>query len=420
MNDQNMTTGEWSKSWKVVAVSFLAMSISVTHLYSFGIFLPSLEKDFAWSRTEATLGLTIMSVMSVCLSPFVGVLIDRYGSRRIGVPGILIYCLAIAGLSYAGPSIVSWWIAWIFVAFGSLSIKPTVWTAATATLFTERRGVAIAIVLCGTGLGSTMVPLLAAMALEQLGRQNALLALAAVDAVIALPLAWLYFYDARDQSRRQKPAVAARRPDRALRQTGRMIPAEMTSSRFIKLAIISLGSAIGATAMVIPFVPIMTEKGLSVTHAAATAGLIGIGAISGRLGAGFLLDRLSGTLIGFCSFVPQSVGCAILLYFTTDHIVAAVIAFLLGLGMGAATCSIAYMTSRHFDLHHYGLIFGTFVGIQSLGAGLGPLFSGFVHDRFGGYGVVTTLTIPMFLLCSILIGTLGKYPPLTPRLADRS
>lgn len=417
MDDQQRPAGEWNKSWKVVAVSFLAMSISVTHLYSFGIFLPSLEKDFAWSRTEATLGLTIMSVMSVCLSPFVGVLIDRYGSRRIGVPGILIYSLAIAGLSFAGPSIVSWWIAWIFVAIGSLSIKPTVWTAATATLFTERRGVAIAIVLCGTGLGSTMIPLLAAVALEQLGRQNALLALAAVDAVIALPLAWLYFYDARDQSRRQKTAV--QRPDRVLRQPGRVIPAEMTSSRFIKLAIISLGSAIGATAMVIPFVPIMTEKGLSVTHAAATAGLIGIGAISGRLGAGFLLDRFRGTLIGFCSFVPQSVGCAILLYFPMDHIVAAVIAFLLGLGMGAATCSIAYMTSRHFDLHHYGLIFGTFVGIQSLGAGLGPLFSGFVHDRFGGYGVVTTLTMPMFLLCAILIGTLGKYPPPAVRRADQ-
>ena len=141
---------ETRADWLLVLASTFALVASVAHVYSVGVFIGPLEAEFGWSRGEISAGLGVISVISVVLAPFVGLAIDRCGSRRIGLPGLVIYLTGVALLSTATPSLLHWWALWALIAIGTVLIKPTVWVAAIASRFDRRRGLAMALAICGT------------------------------------------------------------------------------------------------------------------------------------------------------------------------------------------------------------------------------------------------------------------------------
>jgi len=176
----------------------------VTHFYTIGLFLKPLEHDFGWSRSEASSGLMIVSAIAVFLSPFTGALIDRLGTRIFGIAGVLIYCAALASLSLSNGSLYIWWATWLLLAIGSLCLKPTVFAAAVSTHFKSGRGLALAVVLCGAGIGAILFPPLTTWFLQNFSWRIAYLALSIFGLVLTLPLILLYFSDAKDDPRRQK------------------------------------------------------------------------------------------------------------------------------------------------------------------------------------------------------------------------
>lgn len=396
---------EWRAGWPLPIVSAIGYAAGIAYLYSLGLFIEPLEQEFGWSRVAITSGLTIVSAVVVVFAPFSGVFIDRWGARRVAVPGLVLYCLALAGLSFAGPEIWSWWGLWVFVAFGALCTQAAVWTSAVASRFDRSRGLAMAITLCGAGIGSALVPILANQYIDQFGWRGAYVALGAT-AALALPLVVLFFHDAVDKSRRS--GGSATRDRDAL--PGISVRTAMLSTRFLRLAFISLAVVTAMTSMLVHFVPMMTAKGLSKDAAAAAAGLIGIGSITGRLAGGFFLDRVSGALVGAVAFSLPIIVAISLLGYEGDGTAAFALAFLLGLSLGGEVDVIAYLTTRYFGLKNFGTLFATIIALQTLALGIGPLIAGYVYDRFGEYDPLLIGIVPVFVLSAGLIATLGPYP----------
>lgn len=404
---ESSARSEWRDGWPLPLASGVGLAVSVAHIYTAGLFIVPLEREFGWSRTAITSGLSIVSVFSVCLAPFMGMLIDRWGSRRIGLPGILLYCAAIAGLSFANASLWSWWALWVLIAFGSICTKSTVWTTAVASRFDKARGMALAITLCGAGVGSATLPILAAFLLAEFGWRGAYVTMGGLLAAISAPVLLLFFYDAADKA--GKAAGTVRSADRS-HLPGLGIREAMLSTRYLRLAVASLAAVSAITAIMVHLVPILIGEGLETSEAAAAASLVGIGSILGRLGAGFLLDRLSGPLIGATAF-----SMPILIAFTLMQVdgslqLAMLAAFVLGLSLGGEVDVIAYLTTRFFGIRNFGTLFGTLVGLQSLAVGTGPVLAGYVYDRSGAYDWVLIGVMPVFGLAALMVGTLGRYP----------
>jgi MFS family permease len=83
--------------WWVVAASFAILFVSVgVGLYAPPVFLVPLQGHFGWSRAAISGGFAIAAVMSGALSPLVGVLIDRYGVRRVIALGAVVMGSAFA------------------------------------------------------------------------------------------------------------------------------------------------------------------------------------------------------------------------------------------------------------------------------------------------------------------------------------
>ena len=66
-----------------------------------------------------------------------------------------------------------------------------------------------------------------------------------------------------------------------------------------------------------------------------------------------------------------------------------VAAIMIGVGIGAETDIISYMTSRYFGLHSFGKIYGFFFAFFYVGTGLGPFALGVAYEMNGSY--TTTL-----------------------------
>lgn len=397
---------EWRAGWPLPLVSAVGYAVGITYLYSLGIFIEPLEQEFGWSRVIITSGLAIVSVVFLLFAPFSGRLIDHYGARKLALPGLVFYCLALSSLSLATDSKWVWWGLWIIVGLGALTVQAAVWTTAVVSRFDRSRGLAMAIALCGAGLGSFATPIIGEIYIAELGWRTAYVALAITCAIVAFPLAYFFFYDAAD--RMSKGRARAKRDRSAL--PGFELNRSLTSFRFIRIAIVAFGVVVAMTSLLVHAVPLLELGGLNRATAAAAAGFIGIGSICGRLTGGFLLDRISGALVAAVAFSLPIVVCLWLLNFDGSVGAAFAIAFILGFSLGGEVDVLAYLTSRYFGLRNFGTLFAIIVALQTVALGIGPLIAGYVYDTYQNYQPLLWGLIPVFVIVSVLAATLGPYP----------
>lgn len=410
INQAATARAEWRANWPVVLAGVAGGSLATLHLYSIGLMIEPLEREFGWTRAEASSGLTIIAVFGVILSPFIGMIIDRLGPRRVALFGVPVFCLFLALLSQASASIGAWWALWCGLAIGAACIAPTVWAAGTTSLFARSRGMALAVTLCGTSIGALIVPAVTHGFVEALGWRGAYLALAGAWIVLTLPLVWFGFAGAIDRRIKETPATseAGTGTHRAY------VLKAIRSCRFVKLALAAISIVTVASSLLSNIVPILIAEGHSAGTAASLAGLIGAVSIAGRLCGGLLLDRIDGRLVAGASVLMPVFSCLILLWTPESAALVGIGIFILGLAVGIEWDAVAYLASRHFGVASFGTIFGTIGGLSLLLNGLGPVATNHVYDATGSYQAALQAFIPLCLLSSALFLLLGPYPASTP------
>src|SRR5690348_3732263 len=100
---------EWRAYWPMVLSGMIGMSFYSMFAYSQQMFIEPLEQEFHWKRAEISFGYTIFALTAFLCGPLIGAAIDRWGARRVGVPGLLLSGLAFAALGLTGSSLVQWY-----------------------------------------------------------------------------------------------------------------------------------------------------------------------------------------------------------------------------------------------------------------------------------------------------------------------
>ncbi|HBO93706.1 MAG TPA: MFS transporter, partial [Gammaproteobacteria bacterium] len=174
--------------------------------------------------------------------------------------------------------------------------------------------------------------------------------------------------------------------------------------------------AFTAIGIVVHFVPILKDSGADPLSAAGVASLIGIFSIVGRLGTGFLLDRLPSHLVGAFAFIIPIFACLLLIYDGSNPVSQAVAAAIFGLTLGSEVDVIAYLAAKYFGLKNFGALYGALVMALSLGTAFGPLGAGFIYDQYGSYVPFLVATALMMGASAVALLTLS-YNPTVDKLA---
>ena len=285
-------------------------------------------------------------------------------------------------------------------------MTPTIWTSGVSSLFDAGRGMALALVLGGTALCSTLTPILGNYFIETLGWRHAFLALAGFWGILVIPVVLLFFTSASDRNR----VVAASQQVELAALTGIPVREALVSGKYLRLAAASFLATLIVISLVTGLVPILTSLAIDQQSAANISGLIGIATITGRLTGGYLLDRTNGNLVAAASMLLPVATCALILAFPGSVSIASVAVLVLGFSLGVELNAVAYLVSRHFGMLNYGVLFGIVVGLLSVATGFGPLLISFVYDRSQSYAGVLWGFIPLSVLTALLFASLGRYP----------
>jgi predicted MFS family arabinose efflux permease len=389
----------------VVACSTFGMCVCVAYQNTLGPSMIPFLKEFGWSRGDVSFALFIVDIIAVLLCPLVGLAVDRFGARRVAIPGIFIYSCGVALLSQAGPSVHSWWLLSIIVGFGFPMMTSAVWLPGVASNFTKSRGLAIGLSTMGNGVAALIVPYLMTSLTQDYGWRTAYVIIGGLCLLVVIPTIF-WFRDARDLRPQDNQTRSQKREG-----TAGLTPAQIfRSRRYWQLAAVAVLATAGLIGLAIHLVPILRDTGIAPRKAAAIAGLIGLGNFLGRAFGGYCLDRIHGSIVGCIAFGISILACVLLLMAPGSAHLASCAAFLLGMALGSETDVIAYLAGRYFGLRHYGLAYGTLAGGTTLGAGIGPWIAGTIFDHQGNYTLFETMLCGSFGVAILLVSTLGRYP----------
>lgn len=92
--------------WVVVAACFLGTFAVFGLSYSFSVFFEQMLEEFDYSRGITSVAFGVQTVTLYIGAVFVGVLVDRYGTRRLMLSGTVLLCLGLVWTSSRRPRAV--------------------------------------------------------------------------------------------------------------------------------------------------------------------------------------------------------------------------------------------------------------------------------------------------------------------------
>jgi predicted MFS family arabinose efflux permease len=400
-------SAEWRAHWPVVLVAFVGFSFPAMALHSTGLVMEPLSREFGWSRTQITAGVTLAGAMTIPLSPFVGALIDRWGVRRLALPGVVLTSLAIAGFSLANGMFWQWMGLWFLFGLAGLLVKSTIWMTAVTSSFTAARSLALGVALGGTAFASALTPPLTRWITDTYGWREAYVWLGLGWGLVTFVLTLFFLYDARDRGRRAKADAS---PEPAPGLEGLSIGEAARSLPLIRIGLATLITLVLGASLVVHKVPILTEAGVTRETAALLASLSGIAAIVGKLVTGWLMERFdAGLIAGITNGITAAALVLLLEPFRTPTVIV-VAMVVVGYAGGTKLQICAYLTGIYAGMKNFGKIFGVMASIISLAGSLGPMLGGIAYDLSGSYNVLILSGIPASLIAGLLLVRLGPFP----------
>jgi MFS family permease len=412
LNSAAIDTTEFKLGWRSVIIAMLGMAVSAnaSMLYAFGTFVIPLQKAFGWTRGELQTSISFLFAGAVVSAQLVGWLNMRYGMKRVTQVSLICLSLTYASMPLMGASIAWLYFFFALLALASMGTMQVTWTHLVNLWFVRNRGLALALVLSGTGIGAALLPSSISWVIERWGWQAAFLMLAALPLVLVLPLTlrWMSMPAAalpRLPGSEETPASA----QPAVTGTNFAVGIRTPKFWFLNIGLSLVVAAV--VTMVSNTVPLLRDKGLSATEASAVFGSFGLSLIGGRLLVGYLVDRVWAPAVAAIALTLPAIGC--LLLGTTPATATSMLVLatmLVGIGAGAEFDVAAYMMARYFGMRDYGRLFGAHLGTITICATLAPLLTGAMYQASGSYTTVLSLCGAAFLSGALLMLPLGRYP----------
>ena len=385
--------------WTILIAAFFGVfaSFSSVFIFTFSVFLKPLSAEFGWSRTQISGGFSLAAITVAFASPVIGRLVDRFGSRAVILPCATLFAAGFASLSFLTPSLAQLYVTLFLIGIVGNGTTQLAFSRAVVKAFDNNRGIALASMLAGSGVGGMLMPILAQAGIDNLGWRGCFQALGAMVAVVAIPLtAWLIPGD-------NNPAARTRR-------TGS--PAALRSRLFWTFLVAFFLMSLAVNAALAHLSPLLTDRGFTPQVAALGASILGASTLLGRLGTGWLLDRWAVGKVAGLLFAGGALGL-LGLAVVPGAPGAFISAGLIGIGMGAESDVIPYLLSRYFPMETFGELYGYSFSAFALAGAIGPIIMGRAYDLAGSYDPV----LGFFAMAGFLAAMLISRTPRTARLS---
>jgi hypothetical protein len=381
----------------------LALTETVAYgvlFYSFAVFLVPMQRDLGASTAQLSGALSLAMAVTGVAAPGVGRWLDRHGARWLMTAGSLLGAACVVGWSQV-RTLPQLYLVFTGIGLACAAVLYEPAYAVINTWFRRDRRAALLTLTVVAGFASTVFLPTSQALVDGLGWRGALLALAGLVGLCAVPHALLL---------RRSPADLGLVPDGdAEPAAGSSAPAALPAPpaaavdpwRHPAVRRLTLATALemlATTAVAVHLVAHLLERGAPPPLAAAAAGALGAMSVAGRVALTALAGRLGTGPVSASLLAGQAVGVGLL--FALPQPVSTVL-FVLLFGAGFGVIHIA----RPALLGSYvpAAVFASVSGGALIGA--------------AGYGVAFGAVAACTLAAAALILSAERAAALTPERA---
>ena len=404
--------------WYIIAACFLS-SLYTAGIVVFGFtaFFEPFIQEFGWSYAQVSLAVSLRGAETGLISPLLGFLVDRWGSRWLLFTGAVMVGISLIIMSRM-QSLVGFYSGAVILAIGASFSSPAVITPSATNWFRKKLGIATGILAAGFGFGGLLLPVIIKL-LNAQGWRQTLFILGIGTFVLCIPLSLIvrhkpenYGYGIDGEPLQLNPNTAAELPSRkaAEKENREFTTIEALTSRpFWHLVLAFTLQYVVVGAVLAHIMPFLSSVKIDRSSAAFFAAAVPVISILGRLGSGWASDRLNRKTLSIIAF---AVICAGTFLFDLSSVestwLLAIAVVLFGLSYGSANTLRAILLREYFGRSRFGTVFGFFMGFLSLGVILGPYLAGWIFDNWHSYHYAWWIFTLMNIAALILIISIPK------------
>ena len=368
--------------------------------YSIGMLMGPVTASFGWSRAEFQGALLLSSGLGALTAPVVGWLCDRYGPRKVALPGLVGLMLAFFAASRMNGELWMLYATYAAMALLGAGTVPVTWTRSIALSFEARRGLALGLTLTGTGIAGVLLPHYTVWAIERFGWRGAYVAVGLLPVLLAGPLVYWGFH-----TRTSRTATA----DAYVARYGLSLAQVLRGRRFWILLSSVLTAYLGISGIGANLFASLTDRGVPSSQAATIQGIMGAAIIIGRIGVGHLVDRYWAPGVAAIALCLPMFG-SLLLYSNPPYWTTVLAVILIGLAAGAELDLMSFLAARYFGVLHYSKIYSLLYSGLAICGGSAPMLFAHLYDLNGSYAQSFLMGGAFFLIGALLMLLLGRYP----------
>jgi MFS family permease len=371
---------------------------------TFGVFMLPILHDYHWGRAAISGVVMTMSCTTALLAPLLGKLQDRWGIRRILIPGIVIYAGAVMLLALANGSIYEFYLQFFLVGVAAALISIVPYTKVVSQWFHRTRGLVLALVGVGVSIGASLIPQLSRLLIAEFGWRGAYVGLGLLILGVNLPVQGFFLKEDPRGARRFSPAAEGSQET----SVGFTAPEIRRSRTYWTLVAIIFLTTFVTGGVMAHVVPMMRDRGISSAKATDALTIYILGGITGRLVMGKLLDGSKSPRIAIPFYILAAAGL-IVLYNVRRVDLFVVSGALIGICGGAESELGPYLHSRYFGLRAFAETYGLQFLFLAVANGLGPVAMGAVFDATGSYQWMLVIHLVLLLTAASLFLSLRPY-----------
>ena len=418
MSDTHVTEKSGKKGriffgWYMVAASVVANTIfSAAYFQGFGVLILPIERTFGWDRWVISAAMSLRQLESGIVSPAVGFLLDRFSARKLIFWSAVISGLGFIGLGFTS-GIVMFFLCFVVISLGASGVSHAVtWPVIISRWFRRNRGLATGIAVTGPIFGSPIV-ILNTQIEEAYGWRVVLFGYGILILVGITLLSMLVRdrpepYGLRpdgdppeDSVTKEHHAGSPRRIDAGLTMHAVFRTKEFWLFTSYLSGTFAVNSAVQGH--MIPY--FQQDIGLSAAWAAVVMSMVFVISGIGRIGGGYLLDRMDYRLVLAVVAAMMGLGLLYLQVVPVKTVWATLpFAVMFGVSFGCLVPMRGTVGSIMFGTRTIGGILGLLQGGPIAAGVIGPFVMGLIFDVNGNYStaiwgliVISALMIPMSL-----------------------
>jgi MFS family permease len=400
--------------WWIVLASFMvAFYVAGTIFYGFTAFIEPLANEFGWSYTQISLAASLRGLEMGLLAPFVGILVDRFGSRKLLFSGVIVLGFGIILLGLT-QSLAMFYGAFILIAFGAGGCTSVVTMTAVANWFDKNVGKAMGVTASGFGASGLIIPAMVWM-IAAFGWRTTFIILGIGMWILGVPAALVM---------RNKPEDYGYSPDGEKSEKSKPLSQRQTNTErfrykeilkkksflFVNLAeMIRLMVLMGVVTHIMPY---LSTMGISRISSGLMAAGIPLLSITGRFGFGWLGDLFEKKYIMATSYSLMGLGMLSLCYVKLTGMIY-IFLFFFSNGFGGIAVLRGALLRDYYGRYNFGKLLGIMMGFGACGGIIGPTTAGWVFDRMESYYFVWLVFSAFIGLAVILILNIESKEDLT-------